>query len=109
MKITHDYFLAEWHGFREIMCSTAYTPEQKFDAWGGLLSVFFACPFDDKENEESRRMCMKMLVVEFPMRMSLEASMELEKVFKAGLIAAALGDKEALEYVFKPRGTNDGD
>jgi len=108
VKITHDYFLTEWHGFRKIMCSTEYTPDQKFDAWAGLLRVYFLCPFDNDENEEARQMCIGMLTAEFPMRMGLEMSLRLEQLFDTGQIAKAFGDTEALEYMFEPK-VSEGD
>lgn len=103
MKITHDYFLTEWHRFREIMCSTDYTPEQKLDAWGGLLYVYFMCESSPDEETKTRESAMRMLIVEFPMRMGLEAALELELLFRTGLIAEAFGDTEALEMMFKPK------
>lgn len=79
--IDHDYFLNEWHGFREIMCSTEYTPDNKFDAWTGLLRVYFLCPFDNAENEEQRKTCMDILNAEFPLRMGLELAIKCEELF----------------------------
>ncbi len=84
MKITHDYFLTEWHKFREIMCSTAYGPEQKFDAWGGLLQVYFLCEDRDKKQEELRKSAIRVLMVEFPMRMGMEQAIKLEALFYDG-------------------------
>lgn len=80
MEVTHDYFLDEYHKFREIMCSTKYTPDQKFDAYGGLLRVYFLCV--DDENSGLRETVIEMLQVEFPMRMGLEATMKLEALFE---------------------------
>lgn len=51
---------------------------------------------------------MDILMVEFPLRLGLEAGMEVENVFNAGRIAQALGDTEALAYMFKPNGGKDG-
>ena len=81
MKITHEYFLNEYHKFREIMCSTKYTPKQKQDAYGGLLQVYMACEDKDPENEELRKMAIEMLQMEFPLRMGLELTMQFEKLF----------------------------
>ena len=84
MKIDHDYFLKEFHAFRAIMTSTEKTPEQKFDAWGGLLSVYFLCeskPAVPDEEGETRKSAMEMLMAEFPLRMGLELASELEGIF----------------------------
>jgi hypothetical protein len=40
LKITARYFFDEVIRFREIMCSTAYTAEQKENAFGGLAYVY---------------------------------------------------------------------
>jgi len=79
MKITHDYFLEEYHRFREIMCSTAYTPDQKHDAYGGLLAVYICCDDGTDEDRELRESAIEVLQLEFPMRMGLELSGSLEK------------------------------
>lgn len=78
MQITHDYFLTEWHGFREIMCSAKHTCQQKFDAYEGLLRAYFSCK---DENAKDRETAMRMLQVEFPMRLGLEEVMKLERLF----------------------------
>lgn len=98
MKITHDYFLTEWHRFREIMCSTAFEPQSKFDAYEGLLRVYFCCTDEDKENIKTRQTAMRMLQVEFPMRMGLEEVMRLETLFlemsSADPVEIEIGSKE---------------
>lgn len=40
--LTPEYFLKEIHSFREIMCSTKYTLEQKTKAFEGLLYIYIA-------------------------------------------------------------------
>ena len=44
---------------------------------------------------------MEMLMVEFPLRLSLEAGLEMKQVFDAGRIAQAVGATEALDLMFK--------
>jgi hypothetical protein len=78
MKIDHEYFLKEFHAFRKIMCSTEYSPEQKYDAWEGLLRVYFFCEGGDVEVREQ---AIRMLMAEFPLRMSLELVSKLEALF----------------------------
>lgn len=86
MKITHDYFLTEWHRFREIMCSSKYEPQQKFDAYCGLLQVYFLCETQGEPETETREAAMGMLQAEFPIRMGLDMATRFEKLFlEAGL------------------------
>ncbi len=60
---TADFFRQEYVRFREIMCSTAYSIEQKENAFRGLTMVYLNVPDDSCEtiwgslvNEFSRRM-----------------------------------------------------
>lgn len=78
-KLTFDYFLSEFHKFREIMTSTEYSMEQKQDAFEGLLFVYVNVRCGEKDNETMKR-AMSMLVVELPLRLGLEAVLELEKI-----------------------------
>lgn len=82
MKITHEYFLDEWHKFREIMLSTKYTLEQKQDAFAGLMRVDILCTEGTEEEVETRKTAMGILHVEVPMRLGLEAVSELEHLMK---------------------------
>ncbi len=83
--LTHDYFVAEWHRFREIMCSTEYDPDQKHDAYGGLLRVYFLCDDGSKEDWEQRESMIALLQMEFPKRMGLELTIRLETLFNEQL------------------------
>ena len=102
----HEEFLTAWHEFREIMCSADKTPDEKFDAWGDLLYVYFVCESEviavPDEEAETRKHCIEMLMVEFPMRLGLEVATKLGHVFRTGAIAGALGDTEAIDYMFGP-------
>ena len=93
MKLDHDYFMKEFHGFREIMCSTAHTPEQKQDAWAGLLTAYIHC--EDEVDRDIRRTAMEMLVVEFPLRLGLEMTAKLRDLFGEALVKA--GPRDFLE------------
>lgn len=81
MRIDHDKFMQEYHGFREIMWSPEYTPEQKIRAWSKLVEIYFTVEDCGKENQELRQSAMEILVVEFPLRMGLELSAKLEALY----------------------------
>ena len=55
------------------------------------------------EEGKTRTAAMGMLMAELPLRMGLEACIELEQ------LAAADGDTEVIDYMFKPGGNKDGD
>lgn len=76
--LTHDYFMTEFHRFRAIMCSPDHSPDQKFDAYSGLLAVYLLC---DDEEQELRESAIEILQIEFPMRMGLELTARLEDLF----------------------------
>jgi hypothetical protein len=38
-----EFFLTSYHHFREVMCSTEYTIEQKDNAYGALLTDYARC------------------------------------------------------------------
>lgn len=79
MEITHEYFMKEWHSFREIMGSTKYTMEQKQDAWTGLLCVSLRCT-GTPEEEENQKTAMAILSAEVPVRLGFELTSELRKL-----------------------------
>ena len=72
MEITMDYFSSEYMKFRDIMCSKKYTPEQKLDAWGGLLTVYVNVKTDNKEDKDTLLVRMQALKREFDMRLEYE-------------------------------------
>ena len=86
MKLDHEYFMKEWHSFREVMCSTDYSPEQKQDAWAGLLTAYIHCK--DEADRDIRQTAMEMLVVEFPLRLGLELTAKLRDLFGEALVKA---------------------
>jgi hypothetical protein len=71
--------------FREIMCSVDNTPDEKFEAWGALLRIYFCCDSTVKavpdEESNCRDTAMSMLSAEFPLRMGLELSLRMESLF----------------------------
>jgi hypothetical protein len=64
MEINHEYFLDEFNKFREIMCSTEYSINQKQAAHHGLLRVYMNVKRDNPENEKLRQQAMEMLQAE---------------------------------------------
>jgi hypothetical protein len=106
MRPNHEEFLAAWHVFRDIMCQADKTPDEKFDAWGDLLHIYFTCESEivavPDEEAKTRDTAMDMLMVEFPMRMGLEAAIKWQLAFDTGCIADAVGDTEAIDYMFGP-------
>lgn len=71
MKITGDYFLKEYHTFREIMCSLKYTIEDKDEAFKGLTFVYFNIESDDPKLELCES-AYAALTYEFPMRQACQ-------------------------------------
>ena len=51
--LTTEYFLKEIHSFRKIMCSAAYTLEQKDKALEGLMFVYIGVEGLDLESPEA--------------------------------------------------------
>jgi hypothetical protein len=49
---TMDYYLQEYHSFRKILQSTAYTVEQKLDAFQGLTFIYFNVKPENSKQEE---------------------------------------------------------
>lgn len=71
----HEYFLKEYTAFREIMCSTKYSFEQKTEAHERLLAIYMLVKFDNKENEKLRVHIITTIDIEFAKRMSYELFM----------------------------------
>jgi hypothetical protein len=46
-----DYFRSEYTAFRNIMCSTEYSPEEVEDAYRGLFLVYLNLKVDDKQEK----------------------------------------------------------
>ena len=78
MKITGDYFLKEYHAFREIMCSRKYTVEQKDKAFSGLTYVYFNIDPNDPKLETCRS-AYEALFHEFSMRQVYQITSSLYK------------------------------
>lgn len=72
MKITGDYFLKEYHVFRNIMCSLEYTVEQKDEAFKGLTLVYFNIELDDPKLELCKLTYTALALHEFPMRQTYQ-------------------------------------
>lgn len=70
--IDYKYFLGEFNSFRDVMCSTKYTKEQKENALQGLMFVYIRMKPGTKEEESLAQSAIDMLMVEFPMRMQYE-------------------------------------
>lgn len=69
MKITFKYYLQEYAKFREIMCSTEYTMEQKQNAFEGMARVYLLA--ETKDEQERGRVVSSFLALseEFERRM----------------------------------------
>ena len=68
-KYTQEYLLKEYHAFRDIMCSTKYSIEQKQDAYQGLLFVYVNA---NLICEDRTIRMMDALDIEFARRISYE-------------------------------------
>lgn len=72
MEVTMDYYRSEYNRFREVMCSTEYTREQKEDAFQGIALVYFNAKTDNKEDNDALIISFQALVMEYEMRMLYE-------------------------------------
>ncbi len=72
MKITLDYFKKEYLNFREVMCSTKYTVEQKSDALRGLLTVYVNIELKDGDDPDFATNMVDALLSEYDMRIAYE-------------------------------------
>jgi len=79
-EITKEYFLTEYHKFREIMCSMT-SVDDKLNAFKGLLYVYMN--LDPKLSVDDKELCdmsMQSLSLELSMRIGYQAQIEIEKL-----------------------------
>lgn len=91
---TFNYFLEEYHKFRQILCSTKYTIEQKLNAWKGLLYVYVNVETENEKQENLMQTCMSAIQRETEMRTGMELFLQIRKEVNekwTTAIRAALG------------------
>jgi len=79
MKYTGEYFLAEYHKFRNVMCSRRYDSNQKLLGFKGLWAVFLRISKDDEQYDVCAGV-FDALFVELPRRLSYEAVQPLTEL-----------------------------
>jgi len=77
MEVTMDYYRDEYNKFREIMCSTKYTTEQKEDAFQGMAYVYLNTKTDNDKDKDALITSFQALTIEYEMRMLYETIKEL--------------------------------
>lgn len=79
MTFTGEYFLAEYHRFRNVMCSRKYDSNQKLLGFKGLFGVFLHVPKED-ELFDICKAAFDALFEELPRRLAYETIEPLTKL-----------------------------